>query len=274
MAGATPVSAPHRPTLVLLHASASSARQWDTLADSLRPQFNVHAVDLHGHGGEAGWPRARPLGLFDEAALVQPLIEAAGAVHLVGHSYGGAVALHLAAAQPSRVLSLAVYEPVLFGLLAEQEPQSAAAREAFALAASLRRWVAEGRMEAAAQSFVDYWSGAGCWAAMTGPRQRAVATRMGLVLQHFDALYRELLPPQRLAGLRMPLLCLAGAGSTPAALGISALLSRLLPAARHELLAEMGHMGPLTHAPQVNQRLRAFLQAQLTPRHAAAAAFG
>ncbi len=256
---------------MLLHASASSARQWDTLADSLRPQFDVHAIDLHGHGGQHSWKQARPLALLDEAALVQPLIDAAGAVHLVGHSYGGAVALHLAAAMPSRVLSLAVYEPVLFGLLAAHEPQAAAVSEIFALAESLRLKVAAGRLESAAQSFVDYWSGAGCWAAMAPPRQRAVATRMGDVVRQFDALHGEPLPPQRLAGLHMPLLCLAGTRSTPAALSVATLLRRLLPTARHELLVDMGHMGPLTHAPQVNQRLRAFLQAQVVPRHAAAA---
>jgi pimeloyl-ACP methyl ester carboxylesterase len=44
-----------RPTIVLLHSSASSARQWERLADRLRDRFYVHAVDLHGHGARTAW---------------------------------------------------------------------------------------------------------------------------------------------------------------------------------------------------------------------------
>ena len=110
---------PQRETVVLLHSSAASARQWDALAERLRPRFEVHAIDLHGHGRQAPWRGDRPLSVHDEAALALPAIERAGAVHLVGHSYGAAVALHLAAARPSRVGSLALYEALPFRLLAE-----------------------------------------------------------------------------------------------------------------------------------------------------------
>jgi pimeloyl-ACP methyl ester carboxylesterase len=33
------------PSVVLLHASASSARQWQGLATALAPRFRVHAID-------------------------------------------------------------------------------------------------------------------------------------------------------------------------------------------------------------------------------------
>lgn len=259
-------NAGERPVVVLLHASGSSARQWDALAQALQPRFAVHAIDLLGHGRQPGKPGAT---VHDEAALVQPLLQAAGAVHLVGHSYGGAVAMHLAAAQPARVLSLAVYEPVLFGLLAEHEPWSPAAREAFALAEAMRGLVGAGESAVAAARFIDYWSGAGTWAAMAPARRESIATRMPFIVQHFETLYREPLPARTLARLGMPLLCLRGGRSTPAALRVAALLQVLMPQARHELVAEAGHMGPLTHAAEVNPRLLAFLDAQ--PRSCLAA---
>jgi pimeloyl-ACP methyl ester carboxylesterase len=255
---APPRHLPSRETVVLLHSSAASARQWDALAERLQARFDVHALDLHGHGRQAAWGGERALSLHDEAALVLPVIERAGGAHLIGHSYGGAVALHLAATRPALVRSLAVYEPVLFRLLADHEPQSAAAQEAFGLAERMRALVAEGRAEHAAQRFIDYWSGASAWARMGVQRQDAIAARIDIVVQHFDALYAEPLPAARLARLGMPVLCLAGDRSTAAALRIAALLRELLPAARHETLTGLAHMGPITHAEQVNERLLRF----------------
>lgn len=261
-----------RQTVILLHSSAASARQWDALAERLTPYFDVQAIDLHGHGRQAGWSARRPLSLHDDAALALPALERAGGAHLIGHSYGAAVAMHLAAARPERVRSLAVYEPVLFRLLADHEPRGAAAREAFELAATMRERVAAGQMAAAAERFVDYWSGASAWAGLAAHQQRAIVSRMPVVVQHFDTLLAQALPMAPLQRLAAPLLCLAGARSTAAALRVAGLLRALLPGARHETLAGLGHMGPITHAPLVNERLLRFLGAARPGLRAPAAA--
>ena len=172
---------PPRESVVLLHSSAASARQWDELAERLRPRFEVHAIDLYGHGRQPPWSGDRPPTVHDEAALALPAIEAAGTVHLIGHSYGAAVALHLAAARPSQVRSLALYEALSFRLLAEDDPHGAAAHEVFGLAGLIRRLATEGHTEAAAERFVDYWSGGPVWARMPPERQRAIASRMPVV---------------------------------------------------------------------------------------------
>jgi pimeloyl-ACP methyl ester carboxylesterase len=249
------------PTVVLLHSSASSGRQWQALAERLRPHCDVHAVDLHGHGRQAPWCAERPLTLADEAALVLPIVDAArGPVHLVGHSYGGAVALRVAALRRERVSSVAVYEPVLFGLLAQRDAHGAATREAVELAGRVRGHVQRGELHAAAADFVDYWSGAAAWSGIGAERQAAIAMRMPTVAQHFDALYRDRLYGERLD--RMPLLCLTGARTTPAARRIGAVLRALWPAAHHETLDGLGHMGPITHPDVVNARIVRFLMAQ------------
>ncbi len=250
-----------RQAVILLHSSAASARQWDALAERLMPAFDVQAIDLHGHGRQAGWSGERALSVHDDAALALPALERAGGAHLIGHSYGGAVAMHLAAARPELVRSLAVYEPVLFHLLADHEPRGAAALEAFELAATLHARVAAGEAATAAERFVDYWSGASAWAGLAPHQQRAIVARMPVVVQHFDTLHAQALPMAPLQRLAVPLLCLAGARSTAAALRIAGLLRSLLPGAQHETLAGLSHMGPITHAPRVNERLLRFLGA-------------
>ncbi len=46
-----------RQTVVLLHSSASSSRQWSALVELLGPRFDVRAVDLHGHGAQPALAR-------------------------------------------------------------------------------------------------------------------------------------------------------------------------------------------------------------------------
>jgi pimeloyl-ACP methyl ester carboxylesterase len=249
-----------RPTLVLLHASASSARQWDALAESLRANFEVHAIDLHGHGRQAPPAHGQALSVRDDAALAQAVLERAGGGHVIGHSYGGAVAMHLAASAPRLVHSLALYEPVLFRLLADHAPGSFGAEEVFDLATFVWQQVGLARLSQAAERFVDYWSGPSAWQRVPPDRQQAIAGRMPLIEQQFRSLVREPLPVSALARIDMPLLCLHGTRTTSAALQMATLLKTLLPHGRHEALEGLGHMAPVSDALAVNDRLMRFLK--------------
>jgi pimeloyl-ACP methyl ester carboxylesterase len=245
-------------TVVLLHASASSSRQWEQLAQALQPTHDVVAIDLHGHGRREAWAGSRPLSLHDDAELALEALESAGGGHLIGHSYGGAVALYLAARYPSMVYSLSVYEPVVFRLLADRASASPAANEPFAIASQMRGLVADGLVMEAGERFVDYWSGAGAWQRMSPDRQRSLAQRMTTVVAHFDTLMNEPLDASSLRRLAMPTLVLHGTRTTPAARLLAELLGELLPQATHEPMHGLGHMGPLTDAPRVNERLLRF----------------
>src|SRR4051812_4495011 len=83
--------------VVCLHCSAGSGRQWAGVARSLGDRFTVIAPDLLGADDAAPWPLDRAVSLDDEVAHLAPWLEAhPEGVHLVGHSYGGAVALQVA----------------------------------------------------------------------------------------------------------------------------------------------------------------------------------
>ncbi|HET9024311.1 MAG TPA: alpha/beta hydrolase [Burkholderiaceae bacterium] len=250
---------PRRATVVLLHSSASSSRQWGALAERLAPRFDVRTLDFHGHGARDPWAGNRPLTLVDDAALVAPILGEAGPVHLVGHSYGGAVALKVAAMWPGRIASVAVYEPVLFRWLFAAEPDAVAAREPWAVAAAMRSALNRGEAQCAAERFLDYWGGTGTWVSMSQDRQASQAARMRSVLAHFDALARDVPSGARLRGLRMPMLFLSGAATVASTARIAALLRSALPAARHLTLPGAGHLGPITHPDVVNDAIEHFL---------------
>ncbi|MBX3607888.1 MAG: alpha/beta fold hydrolase [Piscinibacter sp.] len=252
-------------TVLLLHSSASSARQWDGLAAQLQGRWHVHALDLHGHGAQPEWLGAGPddasFALADDAALAEPLLRGAGRVHLVGHSYGAAVALKLATLHPRRVASVVAYEPVLFRWLIDDDACSRATLDVLRIAGAIDEHLAHGDSAAAGECFVDFWSGTGSWAALPPHRRQAIAGRMGAVQRHFDAVIGEPRLRTVIPRLPMPLLLLGGEHTVPATRRIAELLRAALPAAVHETLPGMAHMGPLTHPHAFNRRVEQHLLA-------------
>jgi len=91
--------------VVFVHGSPGNAGEWARfLADVPKTQYNL-AIDRPGFGESGGEPE---VDLKAQAKAVQPLLGTPGGegVIVVGYSYGGAVALRLAADYPDRVAGL------------------------------------------------------------------------------------------------------------------------------------------------------------------------
>ena len=115
-------------TVIALHCSGSGAGQWRALAEALAPQAALVAPEQYGTVSAGPWPGTKAFSLADEAQHIIGLLDdAAQPVHLVGHSYGGGVALHAALARPDAVASVSLYEPSAFYLL--RAAGAAAAKE-------------------------------------------------------------------------------------------------------------------------------------------------
>jgi pimeloyl-ACP methyl ester carboxylesterase len=251
--------------VICIHASASSSAQWRPLTDRLAGRFRTLAVDLYGCGRSPEWRGYRPLLLADEAALLEPVLAATGTrFHLIGHSYGGAVALKVALAHPGRIASLVVFEPVLFSLLMAEDPDQPAAREIDAVRADTSAAVDHGDLATAGTRFVDYWMGGGAWAAMPEARRLTVATAMERIKGQWHALFEEPAPLPAFAALGVPTLCLVGSDSPASSRAVSRLLAKALPRVTEVELDGVGHMGPVTHPDRVNALIERYLTGGLT----------
>jgi pimeloyl-ACP methyl ester carboxylesterase len=250
------------PDVVCLHCNASSSAQWRGLSDRLADRFRVRAPDLYGAGRSPDWPSAREIALGDEVDLIAPVLQAcAGPAVLVGHSHGGAVALVAALRHPQRVRALVLYEPTLFALVDAAHPAPNGADGIRQAVADAGDALDAGDREAAARCFIDFWSGEGTWQAVPADRKPAVAASVANVRRWGHALFREPTPVSAFAALRMPVLYLIGGRSPRPAHAVAEVLLPALPQAQVQRFPELGHMGPLTHAPVVNAAIADFLDA-------------
>src|SRR5215469_6772038 len=158
------------PVVILIHSSVSGARMWRRLMDDLKDDFHVRAVNLYGYGSTPRWPSERPQSLDDQARLVETALPTnADTVSLVGHSFGGSVAMKLAARLSSRVTKLVLLETNPFYLLA-QSGRADAFAEAMDLRNCVKKFGALGEWATAAEQFADYWSGVATWQNMPAGR--------------------------------------------------------------------------------------------------------
>ena len=119
------------PTVILAHGSGASHRAWAPVVAALRDRYRVLTPDLLGYGRSEPSPvNARFHPWSDLGALIALAERAEVPVHLVGHSYGGALSLEAGRTLGARVRSLTLIEPVALHLMRLQmssHPQRTAA---------------------------------------------------------------------------------------------------------------------------------------------------
>ena len=98
--------APEGRQILMLHGLASNARIWDLLAPILAKNFSVIAVDQRGHGKSD-----KPDTGYDFDTVTNDVVGFINALKLkhpivVGHSWGGSVALCLATQRPDLISGL------------------------------------------------------------------------------------------------------------------------------------------------------------------------
>ena len=247
--------------VVCLHANASSSSQWRGLMELLAPGFRVFAPDLYDSGRSPRWPSERVIGLCDEAAFIEPVLRRAGEpLVLVGHSYGAAVALMAALANPARVRALALYEPTLFSLVEADFPAPNAADGIRDIVAEAGSALDAGYPERAAEIFVDYWTGRGSWMRMPAQGKPPIAASVRNIRRWGHALFREATPLAAFRTLHVPVLYMVGKRSPASARGVARVLAPALPRVELVEFDDLGHMAPVTHPERVNLTIRDFLQ--------------
>lgn len=257
--------------VIALHCSGADGGQWRKLPAVLGPRYEVFSPSFIGCADIGPWTGERAFTLADEARAVIGLVDALDApVHLVGHSYGGGVALKVASARPSAIASLTLYEPSAFHLLRQiGERGRGGAAEIEAVAAAVSAGLVAGAYQAAAAHFVDYWNGAGAWASLRPGVRDALIQWLPKAPLDFRALLEDTTPMVSYGRMHGPVHIIRGQYARGPSRLIAEVLARGLPQATLDIIPGAGHMGPVTHPSEVNGCIAGYIRAATRPRQEA-----
>jgi pimeloyl-ACP methyl ester carboxylesterase len=225
------------PWVLALHGWQRSHRDFARTLEGL----DAVAVDLPGFG--ASPPPPEPWGAARYAEALLPVIDTMAApVVVLGHSFGGRVAVHLAAAHPDRVRAL-----VLTGvpLLRPADTTKAKVAWQFKLGRALhaRKLLSDDRMEALRQKYgaADYRNAQGVMRAVN-----VIAV---------NETYEE-----QLAQIRCPVAMVWGQDDTAAPVAVAQSAADLLADATLTVLPGIGHLVPLAAPEALTAALERFEQ--------------
>jgi pimeloyl-ACP methyl ester carboxylesterase len=212
------------PTIVFVPGSCSTGAAWRPVITALPGRFRCVTTSLLGYGGTAERRTSRDPSISHEADAVEAVIQRAGGrVHLVGHSFGGLVALAVALRAKVPLESLTIVEAPAVELLRETgehqhygafQDMSRAYFDAF-----------HGGNEEAISMMIDFYGGPGTFASWP-PRVRAYAAQTTPVnILDWASAYGFPLSPTALSTVKVPVLVVRGGASHPAMQRLNELLS-------------------------------------------------
>lgn len=223
------------PLVVVIHGSMDRSAGLLRLSRRLDERARVLRYDRRGYGRST--PHRGPFGMDAQVADLVELLGERSAV-LVGHSYGGDVALATAARYPALVRSLVVYEPPLSWL--DWWPSTTAGGQALS---------GEGDPDEAAERFMRRLIGDERWERLPAST-RSARRREGRVMIGELADLRSR-APWTAAEIDVPVVAMAGEfGAEHHRRGI-AYLGETLADVRTVTIAGAKHFGPNTHADAV-----------------------
>ena len=231
--------------LVLVHATAADARQWDRLVPLLAPRFTVLAMDRRGRGasGPIQSDHSLEVEYGDVAAVAAsagpPLRSGpAGRVHLVGHSSGARFALH-AALRIENLAALVLYEPPAPEKVSDEVLARVAAFEAAGDREGILRTFFVDIVGDDEESFVSLRERP-VWPLMLDNALTVPAELRAVRHYRFD--------PGAFAAFDVPTLLLVGESSDAEVVAVSHRIAGVLPNARVVTLPGQGH-GAMFAAP-------------------------
>jgi pimeloyl-ACP methyl ester carboxylesterase len=240
---------------VIVHGGLGTSVGWRAVAEILADRFEVFVFDRRGRGHSGDDRSAHSLDR--EIADLEAVLDVAGpGAVLMGHSFGGALALETARrAQPGRVAALVVYEPAVGvgGAIAARDIER------------MEALIAGGERDAAIDIAIAGLDAAGLVAA--DPRPPGVR-RPDLVLALAPTVPRELravmlpgLGLGRYAALDLPVLVLSGTRSPRVQRDNCVALAAALPGGQLERLEELGHVAHTAAPDLVAAIIGSFLDA-------------
>jgi pimeloyl-ACP methyl ester carboxylesterase len=249
------------PPVVLVHGSVSDYRDWSKQMAAFAQHYRVIAYSRRYH-----WPNLPPgkdadASVERQADDLAAIMESMGIApaHIVGHSYGGAVALNLTLRHPELVRTLVLAEPAISGVLRNTPENDAVSKESQAIRAEMKAAFASGDAERIVRTYSTHVAPGEFEKAPPDIRQMLVAN-----VAAFQLDFSSRRPPLTCDDARrvaVPVLIVSGDRSPMGLQRIAEGAARCMKTARLVVIPQATHWMQTDHAQAFNDAVLAFLAA-------------
>lgn len=246
------------PVLLFLPGSYSTPAAWRPVQRLLRLGLRLVTTSLCGYGKSTETRSAQDPGMHHEVALVEAVARHVGRpVHLVGHSFGGTVALATALARTIPVASLSLFEANPLDIVrnhgggALYQTTLDMSRD-FEAAVEAEEFDAPGRI-------IDFWGGPGAFAAMPAPVQAYCRETVRANVLDWRCDFGFAVSAADCASLEMPVLLVRGAHANDTMKAMTRRLEVSLPLSRTFVCDAAGHFLISSHPEACARLLSSFI---------------
>jgi len=253
------VEAGDGPTVILIHGSVSDYREWTTLIASLSQHYHVIAYSRRYHSPNPLPAPGADASLDRQVDDLFELIKAMGinSAHIVGHSYGGAVALSFTLRHPERVQSLVLAEPAVSGVVSKTTENDSLLKESQAVRARMREVFAKGDGEQIVKTYAAHVA--------PGDFEKATPEERNMLLENVTAFQLDFTserPPftcEDAQKITVPVLVLAGDRSPRGLQQIAETTAHCIQGAKFVKLPQATHWMQLDQPKLFDDEVLAFL---------------
>lgn len=236
--------------LVFIHGSFASDATWKKIIAEQATKHHCIAIKLPGHGGAPEPNDMQAPTLATELDLVVDLIEQTTnqAVHLIGHSFGGVVALAVALSGRVKIRQLTLFEPVAAWVLAgaQDHQHYQQVQDCFAL---YQQDLAHPNVDAC-QRVIDFWGQAGDFKALPESIQEQMRGLTAHNFRHWQLSKNISTTAQDLQRCTIPTHVIYGTCSSPVTRAVCEHLATLMPYCQVFTIQGASHFLVTTHPSQ------------------------
>lgn len=236
--------------IVFIHGSFASTSTWKKMIDQLSASHHCISIKLPGHCGTPDPDDFSNPSIETELSMIERVVRELTdePVHLVGHSYGGVVALALALKGSLTLSRVTLYEPVAVWVLD--------AVNDVAMTDSVQRFLEQYRNDVssgapfACGQVINFWGGDGAFEPLPDFIKNSMDLLVSNNIRHWDICTAPTNNRDDLNNFAIPTSLVCGSKSNPVAHAITDHLTREIPLSEKHVIEGASHFLVTSHADE------------------------
>ena len=248
---------------LLLHCTMGSMAAWRGMIEHIGPKYSWTAFDMPGHGKSDDWSFDRDF--HRTGTEIGKALMGGEPMDVVGHSFGGSIALRLALEMPELVKSLTLIEPVVLSIIFQDDPHYQQKYDQDHR--GYRDGIDAKDYEKAAREFAVHWGDDVPWDDVPDKYKDMMIDKIIMIEQGEPVVYHDTYgfsQKGRLSAIKCPVLLVQGTTSHDSVGRVNDALERRIEHTERVHIAGAGHMVPLSHPVEMAQVLDKFLTKNMT----------